>query len=36
MIVVATNTGSVLKDIAFDPDSFPYTPSGYAVSLFAQ
>ena len=36
LIVVATNTGSVLRDIAFDPDNHPYTARSYAVSLFAQ
>jgi hypothetical protein len=36
VIIVACNTGSVLRDIAFDPDNMPYTPRGYTVSLFAQ
>jgi hypothetical protein len=36
ILVVATNTGSVLQDIAFDPDNHPYTPRGFTVSLFAQ
>lgn len=36
ILVVATNTGPVLRDIAFDPDSHPYTPRSYTVSFFDQ
>lgn len=35
VIVVAANTGPVLRDIAFDPDNYPYTARSYTVSLFA-
>ncbi|PIE05434.1 MAG: hypothetical protein CSA75_04780 [Sorangium cellulosum] len=36
VLIVACNTGSILRDIAFDPDNLPYVPRGYTVSLFAQ
>lgn len=36
VLIVACNTGSVLRDIAYDPDNRPLTPRGYEVSLFAQ
>lgn len=36
LLVVVTNTGSILQDIAFDPDNYPYVEKGYTVSLFAQ
>ncbi len=36
LLIVACNTGPVLPDIAFDPDSRPYTARRFTVSLFNQ
>lgn len=36
VVVVATNVGSILTDIAFDPDNYPYVARPYTLSLFAQ